>query len=82
MRCFLWEFPLWLVFSHPLNDEPMGRMMMTLDTGAAIKGALRGDIFWGTGDDALEVAGRTKTTASFFCLVASCRNDWRMCHES
>ena len=61
--------PLWLVFSHPLNDEPMGRMMMTLDTGAAIKGALRGDIFWGTGDDALEVAGRTKTTASFFVLL-------------
>ena len=61
--------PLWLEFPHPLNDEPMGRMMMTLDTGAAIKGALRGDVFWGTGEEALAVAGRTKTTASFFVLL-------------
>lgn len=61
--------PLWIATLHPHDNIPMARLMMALDTGSAIKGARRGDIFWGTGESALTKAAATKQQGQFFILI-------------
>ncbi len=48
---------------------PFRRLMAAHDTGSAIKGAGRGDIFVGAGDAAGAVAGRLRHPAEVFVLV-------------
>lgn len=51
--------PVWLDTTRPGPDAtPLRRLMIAQDVGSAIKGAVRGDFFWGTGEAALEEAGR------------------------
>ncbi len=49
--------PVWI---EKAGEIPMNRLMIAQDTGSAIKGAQRADIFFGTGDQAGESAGQTK----------------------
>ncbi len=60
--------PIWLATTAP-DGKAFRRLMVAPDTGAAIKGAIRGDIFWGTGQRAFEQAGRMKSGGAFFLLV-------------
>lgn len=59
---------LWLETTSP-DGAPLNRLMTAQDTGSAIKGAVRGDFFWGTGDDALKQAGRMKSEGRYFVLL-------------
>ena len=43
--------------------------MIAQDTGAAIKGAQRADIFFGTGDDAGKAAGKLKDPGRMIVLL-------------
>jgi membrane-bound lytic murein transglycosylase A len=43
--------------------------MIAQDTGGAIKGAVRGDFFWGAGDGAGEQAGRMKQQGRMWVLL-------------
>ncbi len=57
------------------NDEMIGlkpftRFMLTQDTGGAIRGHGRGDIFWGHGELAELTAGHMKYNGRVFLLVA------------
>jgi membrane-bound lytic murein transglycosylase A len=57
--------PVWLDTEAPsfrpqAPDVPLQRLLVAQDTGGAIKGPVRGDVFWGPGEDAAEVAGRMK----------------------
>lgn len=63
--------PLWLQTSAPWPDgeRPLRRLMIAQDTGGAIKGAIRGDVFWGAGENAEAVAGRMKSKGRYFVLV-------------
>jgi 3D (Asp-Asp-Asp) domain-containing protein len=45
------------------------RLMIAMDTGTAIKGARRGDIFWGSGDAAGRMAARTYHKGDFYVLL-------------
>lgn len=45
------------------------RLMIAQDTGAAIKGAVRGDIFFGSGPDAGEIAGRMDERGALYVLL-------------
>jgi membrane-bound lytic murein transglycosylase A len=49
--------PVWI---EKDGREPLRRLMIAQDTGGAIKGPQRADIFYGTGFDAGETAGRVK----------------------
>ena len=49
--------PVWI---DKQGDNPMRRLMIAQDTGGAIKGAQRADIFFGTGLDAGNAAGNIK----------------------
>ncbi|MGE0847282.1 MAG: murein transglycosylase A [Flavobacteriaceae bacterium] len=47
----------------------VGDLLIAQDTGAAIKGAARGDIFFGSGEAAGEMAGRVRHPADFYVLL-------------
>ncbi len=51
------------------GGKPFRRLMIAQDTGSAIVGAARGDLFTGSGFDAGEIAGRINTAADFYLLV-------------
>jgi len=66
--------PLWLVCGAPAPhegapDRKMERLMMAQDTGGAIRGPVRGDFFWGSGDDAEATAGRMKHRGRYWLLL-------------
>jgi membrane-bound lytic murein transglycosylase A len=62
--------PLWLDTTAPLAaGTPLRRLMVAQDTGAAIKGPLRGDIFWGHGPAARREAGAMKNPGALYVLL-------------
>lgn len=52
--------PLWIDTVDPLSGQPLRRLVMAQDTGSAIVGPVRIDLFWGTGETALASAGRMR----------------------
>ncbi|WP_411889461.1 murein transglycosylase A [Yoonia sp. SDW83-1] len=58
--------PVWI---EKEGAEPINRLMVAQDTGSAIKGAQRADIFFGTGDDAGRAAGRIKDGGRMVVLM-------------
>jgi len=62
--------PLWLETHEPLNKNiPFQRLMVAQDTGGAIKGMVRGDIFFGAGARATKRAGNMKRPGRYFILL-------------
>lgn len=55
--------------THIDGGRPFQRLMLALDTGSAIIGAARGDIFTGSGDIAGELAGTVRNEADFYLLL-------------
>jgi membrane-bound lytic murein transglycosylase A len=43
--------------------------MVAQDTGSAIRGAVRGDVFWGHGERAALRAGHMKQSGGYFLLL-------------
>ncbi|WP_208249402.1 murein transglycosylase A [Rhizobium sp. T1470] len=54
---------------HLDDGKPFARLMLALDTGSAIVGPARGDIFTGSGDQAGELAGTVRHDADFAILL-------------
>lgn len=61
--------PLWLDTTYPLSDRPMRKLFIAQDTGGAIKGPVRGDVFWGHGPRAARNAGSMKQKGSYYLLL-------------
>jgi len=65
--------PIWLDTTWPADtpeaNRPLQRLVVAQDTGGAIKGAVRGDIFFGTGEQALDYAGRMKQPGRYYLLL-------------
>jgi membrane-bound lytic murein transglycosylase A len=65
--------PIWLSTSIPSNNdnklEPFQHLLIAQDTGGAIKGAVRGDIYWGTGEEAAFLAGHMQSTGQYWILL-------------
>jgi len=55
--------------SNEVQWLPLNRFVTVQDTGSAIKGAGRVDLFWGTGDAAGKAAGMMKQKGEFYLLV-------------
>ncbi len=70
---YSYGLPMWLDTTLPLNDdgatEAFRRLMVAQDTGSAIKGAIRADVFTGSGDEAGEIAGRMKQNGGLVVLL-------------
>lgn len=63
-------FPVYLNATY--NDAAgtkIRRLMMAQDTGGAIRGAVRGDYFWGAGADAEKMASPMKARGGYFFLL-------------
>lgn len=60
--------PVYLATTFPLSARPLERLVMAQDTGGAIRGAIRADFFWGTGDDAGTQAGRMRQRGRMWLL--------------
>jgi membrane-bound lytic murein transglycosylase A len=55
--------------THLDQGRAFQRLMLALDTGSAIVGPARGDIFTGSGYDAGELAGTVRNDADFYILL-------------
>jgi membrane-bound lytic murein transglycosylase A len=51
------------------KGQTLRRLMLAQDSGAAIKGALRGDVYWGSGSLAESNAGVMKSQSRFYLLL-------------
>ena len=51
------------------DKKPFRRLMIAQDTGSAITGSARGDLFAGSGDAAGEIAGVVRNAADFYALI-------------
>ena len=62
--------PVWLDATDPLDaGKPLRRLMIAQDTGGAIRGAVRGDVFWGHGAEAAARAGRMRHMGRYYLLL-------------
>jgi membrane-bound lytic murein transglycosylase A len=72
----LWAYgtPFWLDANLPWRDveaRPFHRLMIAQDTGSAILGAARADLFFGSGDEAGLRAGGIRHACDFTVLLPS-----------
>jgi membrane-bound lytic murein transglycosylase A len=70
-RAFLsMSLPIWLDAEDPLDPASrLQRLVVAQDTGGAIRGPVRGDVFWGHGADAAERAGRMRSAGRYWILL-------------
>lgn len=64
--------PVWLDILAPAlggDDRPVRRLVIAQDTGGAIRGPVRGDVFWGFGPEAEYVAGQMKHRGEYYLLL-------------
>lgn len=58
------------VFGDSVATRPLQRFMVVQDTGGAIRGHGRADVFWGKGPEAEWAAGHMRYPGRVFLLVA------------
>ncbi|MGI9400716.1 MAG: murein transglycosylase A [Rhizobiaceae bacterium] len=70
-KLFTYGMPVWLATKTPLPGQSgrFRRLMISQDTGSAIKGPARGDIFVGSGYEAGMVAGSIKHACDFIVFM-------------
>ena len=62
--------PIYVDIDPPLDGEQgLQRLMVAQDTGGAIRGAVRGDVFWGYGERAEHMAGHMKSKGRIWLLL-------------
>jgi len=58
-----------LYLSTEIEEESLSRVVFAQDTGGAIKGSVRADLFLGAGDEALDIAGKLKSPLKLWILL-------------
>jgi membrane-bound lytic murein transglycosylase A len=62
--------PIWIDLDHPdQKAQRLRSLVVAQDIGGAIKGGVRGDLFWGYGTEADDLAGRMKSRGSYYLLL-------------
>lgn len=62
--------PVYLSAENPQSGaKPINKLMVTQDTGGAIRGPVRGDFFWGYGHMAETMAGEMKSKGQYWFLL-------------
>lgn len=61
--------PLWVSTTLPGTEEPYQRLVFAQDTGGAINGPVRADMFFGRGSRAEKLAGEMKQKGSIYALL-------------
>lgn len=60
--------PVFLATTSPGTGTPLERLVLAQDTGGAIRGPIRADLFWGTGAAAAAAAGAMRQPGSLWLL--------------
>ena len=60
--------PVFLATTMPLSTQPLRRLVAAQDTGGAIRGTVRADFFWGSGNEAGTLAGRMRQQGRMWIL--------------
>lgn len=70
--------PVWIMPKYPLAAQGLNipRLMMAHDTGSAIVGPARGDVFVGTGNEAGLIAGKIRHEATLVVLNPLPKSEW------
>jgi membrane-bound lytic murein transglycosylase A len=70
-RYIPFSVPVWLDTTAPWPEGagPLRRLMVAQDTGGAIKGVVRGDVFWGAGERAEAIAGHMNSRGRYAILL-------------
>ncbi len=71
--------PIWIDTRAPspepdAPDRVLRRLLVAQDTGGAIRGPVRGDVFWGPGREAAEIAGRMQHEGRMWLLLPRSRS--------
>ena len=66
--------PVWIDTLDPVEKTPLRRLVMAQDTGSAIRGPVRGDLFWGFGASAAKKAGSMKERGRYYLLLPQRRS--------
>lgn len=61
--------PVWLSTTRPNSEQALTRLMLAQDTGGAIRGVVRADFYWGTGDEAGAQAGKMRQQGRMWVLL-------------
>jgi len=61
--------PVWIVTRDPVDGTPLRRLVVAQDTGTAIRGPTRADLFWGWGKAAEARAGLMQEPAGLTLLL-------------
>ncbi len=61
--------PVFLASEHPTKKTPYERLVLAQDTGGAIRGRVRADLFWGWGETAGKLAGVTRQPLKMWVLT-------------
>ena len=61
--------PLWLNTTLPNSDQTYQRLVFAQDTGGAINGPIRADVFFGRGERSKQLAGEMKQKGKIFILL-------------
>jgi membrane-bound lytic murein transglycosylase A len=64
--------PVWLHTRVPdpqMESLPFKRLLIAQDTGGAIKGAVRGDVYWGEGQKAAYIACKMSSVGEYWVLL-------------
>ncbi len=64
--------PLWVDITHPTDDAEearVQRLMAAQDVGGAVTGVVRGDMFWGYGEEAEALAGPMRSLGRYWLIL-------------
>jgi membrane-bound lytic murein transglycosylase A len=61
--------PVFIATAWPGTSKPLNRLVMAQDTGGAIRGPVRADFFWGSGEAAEREAGLMKERLRMWVLL-------------
>jgi len=61
--------PLWLDATQRFTTGTIRRLVIAQDVGGAIKGPVRGDFYWGSGDEAGREAGGMNASGHYWLMV-------------
>lgn len=62
-------YPLFLSATNPLTGSALNKIVYAQDTGGAIKGQVRADLFCGAGEKAEELAGQLRSPLQLYLLI-------------
>ena len=63
------SLPIWLEAQERFGKDKYRRLVIAQDAGGAIKGPVRGDLFWGYGNDAAAGAGAMNARGHYYLLL-------------